>query len=462
MSDFNPRIFREYDVRGVVGTDLTPELAEALGKAYGSFIVRAGGKQVALGRDCRLHSDGLADAFASGLLSTGLNAIRVGVVPSPMVYFAVHHLDLDGGVQITGSHNPAEYNGFKMMTGKSSLWGPDIQTLRKSIDASDFVVSENGPGTLTDQAVEDAYIDDVAGRISLGDRKLNVVIDAGNGTGGPISMALMKRLGVQATGLCIPMDGHFPTHHPDPAVEENIAELRARVVADGADMGIAYDGDADRIGVVDERGEVMWGDKLMIVLSRALLVEEPGAAIVGEVKCSKTLYDDIAKHGGRPIMSKVGHSIIKARMKKEGALLAGEMSGHIFYAQRWYGFDDAVYATARLLEIVSRQDKPLSELLDGVPETTATPEIRRDVDPEYKFPLVEAALKHFKAQTDVKQVVDIDGARVEWEDGWGLIRASNTQPVLVLRAEANTPERCQEIRARLETFLASQPGGAGT
>ncbi len=451
MSVVNPHIFRKYDVRGIVDEDLTEPFARLLGQAYGTFIVRAGGSTVALGRDCRLHSERLAAAFENGVASTGLEVVRVGVVPSPLLYFAVHYLDLDGGVQITGSHNPPEYNGFKMMTGKHSLWGQDIQRLRGLIEGDDF---EDGVGALVDHGIEDAYVDDVVGRIALGDRKLRIVVDGGNGTGGPVCMRVLERLGVAATGLYIPMDGHFPNHHPDPTVEANIAELKERVVAQGADFGVAFDGDADRIGVIDERGQVMWGDKLLIVLARALLAEEPGAAIVGEVKCSKTLYDAISAAGGRPIMSKVGHSIIKTRMKKEGALLAGEMSGHIFYAHNWYGFDDAVYATARLLEIVSRQRGPLSGLLSGVAETSVTPEIRLDVDEEAKFGLVQAALTHFRAEPDVQEVVDIDGARVEFEDGWGLIRASNTQPVLVLRAEAATEARRDAIRERLEGFLA--------
>jgi len=452
VSTINRRIFRQYDVRGIVDKDLTEPFANLLGRAYGTFMVREGASTVALGRDCRLHSERLATAFADGVASTGLEVVRVGVVPSPLLYFSVHHLDLDGGVQITGSHNPPEYNGFKMMKGKGSLWGPDIQVLADLIEADDFVTDEGG--ALVDHAIEDAYVDDVAGRISLGERRLKVVVDGGNGTGGPGCMRLLERLGIEATGLYIPMDGHFPNHHPDPTVEANIAELKTRVVADGADLGVAFDGDADRIGVIDERGEVMWGDKLLIVLARALLKDHPGASVVGEVKCSKTLYDAIAEAGGKPIMSKVGHSIIKTRMKKEGALLAGEMSGHIFYAQNWYGFDDAVYAAMRLLEILSRHDGPLSSLLAGVPETSVTPEIRLDVDEDAKFALVDKALAHFKAEPDVQNVVDIDGARVEFEDGWGLIRASNTQPVLVLRAEATTEARRDAIRERLEAFLA--------
>jgi phosphomannomutase/phosphoglucomutase len=446
----NVAIFRAYDVRGVADEDLTDDVARDLGRAFGSEILVDGGRRVSLGRDCRTHGDRLRAAFLEGLLSTGVDVVDVGVVASPLLYFSVFHRDMDGGVQITGSHNPPDYNGFKMMSGKRSLHGERIQILRRRIEERRF---SEGEGTLSEAPIFSEYVDYVADVLSLGPRALKVVVDGGNGTGGPPAVALLERLGVDCVPMYIEMDGAFPNHHPDPTVEENLRPLKDRVIAEGADLGVAYDGDADRIGVVDERGEVLWGDRLMIVLSRALLVEEPGAAIVSEVKCSRTLFDDITARGGRAIMGKVGHSIIKERMREENALLGGEMSGHIFYRHRWFGFDDAVYTTGRLLEILSRETGPLSSLLDGVPVTHVTPEIRLDCPDDVKFGVVDEAIAHFRGE---HRVVDIDGARVDFPGGWGLIRASNTQPVIVLRAEAETAEGLQQIRETLEGFVASR------
>jgi phosphomannomutase/phosphoglucomutase len=445
----NPQIFRAYDVRGVADVDLTDAFARDLARAFGTVIRRAGGTRVCLGRDCRTHGPRLHQAFLDGLLSTGLEVLDVGVVPSPLLYFAVFHHDTDGGVQITGSHNPAEYNGFKMMHGKSSLHGEQVQDLRRLIEAQDFV---SGRGAVREAPVFDAYVERVASDIRLPGRRLRVVVDGGNGTGGPIATRLLERLGVDVIPMYIDMDGRFPNHHPDPTVEENLVELIARVRSEGADCGVAYDGDADRIGVVDDRGEILWGDRLMILLSRAILRVCPGAAIVSEVKCSATLFDDITARGGRAIMAPVGHSIIKQRMKDEGAELGGEMSGHIFFKHRWMGFDDAVYTTARLLEILAEAGAPLSALLSDVPVTHVTPEIRLDASDDTKFALVDAAAAHFGA---LHPVVDIDGARIDFGDGWGLIRASNTQPVIVLRAEADTAAALGRIRATLEAFVAN-------
>lgn len=446
----NPQIFRAYDIRGIADRDLTDEVATAVGRAYGTFIRRMGGRRVALARDCRISSERLFKAVSQAILSTGVDVVDVGIGPSPLLYWSVFHLDTDGGLQITGSHNPGDQNGFKMMAGKRTLHGDDIVTLKGFIDAGAFEV---GSGQLSHADIGPAYVRDVVSRLSFGSRRLKVAIDGGNGTGGPIAMALMKALGahVDAHGLFIPMDGRFPNHHPDPTVEENLADLRRTVLEDGFDLGIAYDGDGDRIGVLDDKGEVLWGDRLMILLSRALLLANPGATIVGEVKCSQTLFADIARHGGRPVMGAVGHSIIKDRMKAEGALLAGEMSGHIFYAERWYGFDDAIYVTARLLEILSHSDMPLSALLADVPKTFVTPELRLDCDDHTKFDVVAKATAHYGAKYPV---VTIDGARIDFGDGWGLIRASNTQPVIVLRAEAESEAALARIRAELEGFVA--------
>jgi phosphomannomutase/phosphoglucomutase len=445
----NPAIFRAYDIRGDAQRDLTDELAEGVGRAYGSVLREDGGRRIALGRDCRVHSPRLHAALIRGLLATGVEVEDVGVVPSPLLYFAVFHRDLDGGIQITGSHNPPADNGFKMMMGKSSLHGDAVQEIRRRVESG---VPDAPGGELVDRPIQDAYVDYVAENISLESRPIRLVVDGGNGVGGPTAMALLGRLGVEVDPLYMDMDGTFPNHHPDPTVEENLADLIARVRATGADLGVAYDGDADRIGVVDEKGTIIWGDRLMILLSRAVLAEVPGAAIVSEVKCSRTLFEDIAEHGGRPIMSQVGHSIIKERMKEEDALLGGEMSGHIFFRHRWFGFDDAIYTTGRLLEILSRTDRSLSDLLSDVPTTHVTPELRLPCPDELKFDLVERAVAHYKASYDV---IDIDGARVNFADGWGLIRASNTGPVIVLRAEADSAASLARIRADLEGFVAT-------
>ena len=443
----NPNVFRANDIRGVAATDLTSEFVTLLGRAYGSHVSSVGGTKVCVGRDCRLHGPRLRDAFIDGILQTGVDVIDVGVVPSPLLYFAVFHLNTDGGVEITGSHNPREFNGFKMMLGKSSMHGESITKLKGRIERQDFIVGE---GHLSHQSIDEDYVKLAAENLHVGPRKLKIVVDGGNGAGGPTAMAVLDALGVETVPMYVEMDGRFPNHHPDPTVVENLQELIATVREEGADLGVAYDGDGDRLGIVDERGEIIWGDRLMILLSRDLLRECPGAAIVAEVKCSKTLFEDIADHGGRPIMSAVGHSLIKARMIKEDALLGGEMSGHIFFKHRWYGFDDAVYATCRLLEILSRDDRPLSEHLSNVPKTHVTPEIRLACPDHLKFDLVEEARAHYRT---THRVVEIDGARIDFEDGWGLIRASNTQPVIVLRTEGGSADARDAIRDELLAFV---------
>jgi len=443
----NPSVFRANDIRGIADTDLTSEFVTLLGRAYGSHVVSVGGTKVCVGRDCRLHGPRLRDAFIDGILQTGLDVVDVGVVPSPLLYFAVFHLDTDGGVQITGSHNPSEFNGFKMMLGKSSMHGEAITKLKDRIERHDFIIGE---GQLSQQGIDEDYVRLAEENLHVGPRKLKVVVDGGNGAGGPTAMAVLGALGIETVPLYIDMDGRFPNHHPDPTVVENLQDLIATVKEVGADLGVAYDGDGDRLGIVDERGEIIWGDRLMILLSRDLLRQCPGSAIVAEVKCSKTLFEDIADHGGRPIMSAVGHSLIKARMIKEDALLGGEMSGHIFFKHRWYGFDDAVYATCRLLEILGRDDRPLSEHLSDVPQTHVTPEIRLACPDDLKFDLVEEARAHYRA---THRVVEIDGARIDFEDGWGLIRASNTQPVIVLRTEGGSAHARDTIRDELVAFV---------
>lgn len=442
-------IFREYDIRGIVETELTRDFARHLGAAIGTFVKRGGGSRVVVGQDCRESGGWLGKSIIEGLLSTGCDALDIGTVATPVGYWAIQHLGADGGVQITGSHNPPEYNGFKLTLLGQSLHGSDIQKLKKMVESEDYV---RGTGQAHKRPILNVYIDELAKNLHKPKRKLKVIVDAGNGTGGISAVPLYTKLGYEVIPMYCEMDGTFPNHHPDPTVEENIAELKRRVREEKADIGLAFDGDADRVGVIDSDGEVVWGDKLMILLSRAVLKESPGATIIGEVKCSKLLYDDITAHGGRAIMWRTGHSLIKSKMKEEHAELAGEMSGHIFFKHRYYGFDDGVYAGGRLLEILSDGTQSLKERLSDVPKTFTTPEIRFDCPDAIKFELVKRAIAFFKKGADQGQyrVIDIDGARVEWSDGWGLVRCSNTTPLLVLRFEATSQARLDVIQALFE------------
>lgn len=445
----NPRVFREYDIRGNADRDLSDELAHALGKAIGTHLVNHGGKTLALGRDPRTHSPRLHAALTAGLQTTGVQIIDVGMVPTPMLYFAVFHLDTDGGVQITGSHNPPEDNGFKILRGKSTIHGAEIQALRKLVETGDFVVQASEP--VRNQSVTEAYTQIVKERTRIGARRMKVVVDAGNGAGG-IAGPVLRNLGFDVTELYCEPDGRFPNHHPDPTIEANVEDLKKKVAEVGAEVGIALDGDADRLGVVDSRGRMVWGDQLMILFARAILVEEPGASFVAEVKCSKSLYDEIERAGGRAIMWKVGHSLIKEKMKQEKAQLAGEMSGHIFFQHRYFGFDDAIYSAARLLEILSSSDMTLAEHVDTLPQMFNTPELRHELPDEIKFEVVKRAVARFSGEFEVN---DIDGARITWPNGggWALVRASNTQAALVLRFEAPSNERLQHLRAFVEGEL---------
>jgi phosphomannomutase/phosphoglucomutase len=445
----NSHIFREYDIRGLVDTDLTDEVVALLGRGLGTVIRRKGGQSVAVGRDCRESSPRFRDALCEGLNSTGLDVLDVGVVPTPLTYFAANTLPVDGLAMITGSHNPPEYNGFKVGHGKTTLHGHEIQALRQLIEARDFETGRRGRVTPFD--IVTPYCHFIRQTVHMG-RGMKVVIDAGNGTGGEVAVPLFTSMGFDVVPLFCEMDARFPNHHPDPTVLDNLQDLVAAVRQHKAEVGIAYDGDADRIGVIDDTGAVLWGDQLMILFARSVLAEVPGSAIVGEVKCSASLYEDIARRGGKPIMWKAGHSLIKAKMKETDAQLAGEMSGHIFFKHRYFGFDDAVYSTARLLEILTHADRPLSKLLADVPKTYASPEIRFDVPEEKKFALVRRATELLR--TDGHDIIDVDGVRVTFADGWGLIRASNTQPLLVLRFEARTQKRLAEIQKLIESTVA--------
>lgn len=451
----NRNIFREYDVRGIVEKDLTGEVVEALGKAFGTTVRRNGGEKVSVGMDARTSSPTLFESLSRGITSTGVDVMNIGLVPTPLMYYSIFHLKTDGGVMITGSHNPPEFNGFKLNLGTDSIHGAGIQTLADLIEKEDY---ETGDGVATDIDVIEDYIAMVKEKVKL-ERKLKIVIDAGNGCGGLFAPRLMRELGCDVTELFCEVDGTFPNHHPDPTVPANLKDIIAKVGETGAEAGFAYDGDADRIGVVDEKGEILFGDQLLMIFARDILKRKPGAAIVYDVKCSQNLEDDIKKHGGRPVINPTGHSLIKTRLKKENAELAGEMSAHIFFKDGYYGYDDAIFATARFARIMSESGAKVSELLAGVPKVYNTPEIRVDCPDDVKFELIKDITAWFKDQG--LKVVDIDGARVVLEDGWGLIRASNTQPVLVLRFEAKSEKRLEEIKEMFYEKLASYPSQKG-
>ena len=436
----NPQIFREYDIRGIVGTDLTPASVTSIGKAIGTYIRRGNGKKMILGRDVRSSSVEFCNILSKALNSTGCNVIDIGMVPTPVLYFALHHFNADGGVMITGSHNPPEFNGFKISQGFHSLYGEKVQELKGLIEVNDFEV---GTGTTQQQPVLAEYMEKICSILEI-PRKIKVVVDGGNGCFGIVGPDLLKKLGQTPIELFSEPDGTFPNHHPDPTVSEHLTDLIEKVRLENAELGIGFDGDADRIGVVDEKGNILWGDQLLTIFARDILSRNPGATIVGEVKCSQNLYKDIKKHGGVPVMAAAGHSLIKNKMRETGALLAGEMSGHICFADNYYGFDDAIFAACRVLQIVAQSNKKVSEMLADLPETAYTPEIRIDCPDDQKFKIVRELTEIFREKYEV---IDIDGVRVNFDDGWALIRASNTQPVLVLRLEAVTKERLKELVA---------------
>lgn len=442
----NPKVFREYDVRGVVGQDLNDDFVATLGQAIGTYSVSRGVKTMTVGRDCRISSEAYRDAMIRGLLSTGIRVIDIGMCATPMLYFSIRHFHTDGGVMITGSHNPPEFNGFKVCVGPDTIYGDDIQELRRIMEKGVYLA---GTGSSETKDISRPYEEFISDHVRIKEG-LKIAVDAGNGVGGLFALPIFERFGCKVTPLFCDVDGRFPNHFPDPTIPENLKELIALVKSSHSDVGIAFDGDADRIGVVTDRGDVLYGDEILLFFSRYILRDNPGAAIIGEVKCSQKLFDDIEHHGGRPIMWKAGHSLIKGKMKEEKALLAGEMSGHMFFADRYFGFDDAIYASARLLEILSLTGTRLSEILSDVPKTFSTPEIRLDCSDSVKFEVVEELKRYFRSKY---KIIDIDGVRIPFDDGWGLVRASNTQPVLVLRFEARTEKRLQEIRALIETTL---------
>jgi phosphomannomutase/phosphoglucomutase len=451
-----PTIFREYDIRGVADVELLDDDVADLGRAIGTALIRKGAKSCSLGRDCRLSSDRLHDVLLNGLLSTGLEILDLGIVPTPLLYYSVFHLETGGGVMITGSHNAAEYNGFKIMRGGSTIHGEEIQELYRLIEKQDFEV---GLPVVKSVDIVEKYCEEIAGQFDFA-RRVKVVFDAGNGVAGPVMHLLLEKLNVDAVELFFDMDGTFPNHHPDPTMPENLEALIAAVGRHDAELGIAFDGDSDRIGAVDERGKVVYGDQLMIIYSREILSRKPGAAVIGEVKCSQSMYDDIRKNGGRGIMWKTGHSLIKAKMKEEHAELAGEMSGHMFFADRYYGFDDALYAACRLIEIVAKSGEALSWQVADLAETFSTPELRVDCGDDVKFDVVKRVRAHFEP---LYETLAVDGVRINFPKGWGLVRASNTQPALVMRFEAETAALLEIYRAEVEGVVreagGSEPSG---
>jgi len=451
MKNFPHHTFREYDIRGIVGTEITDDIAYRLGLAYAVLLPDSETRPVIIGRDVRLSGPSLMAAVIEGVRDGGRDVMDIGMGPTPLAYYGVFHLDGAGCIQITASHNPSNYNGFKMMRDRDSLHGEDIQRIKSMILSPPAKAPQRGK--TTEAHIHGDYKAFVTSDCTLA-RPLKVVIDAGNGPSGVIAAPVYRALGCEVIELYCEPDGTFPNHHPDPTVKENMRDISRSVVQNGADLGIAYDGDGDRIGVVDEQGRIIYGDMLLLLLSRHLLKQHPGATIISEVKCSQHMYDDIAAHGGNPVMWRTGHSLIKAKMKETGALLAGEMSGHMFFADRFFGFDDAVYAGARIMQAVASQNGPLSEMLADVPASVTTPEIRVDCPDDRKFDLVEEAKMHFAAQG--YKFIDVDGMRLEFNDGWALLRASNTQPALVLRFEAPDGKRLTEMRDLVEGWLDSQ------
>ncbi|ATX81681.1 phosphomannomutase [Mariprofundus ferrinatatus] len=445
---FPHHIFREYDIRGIAGSDVDETFAYSLGMAFAAMLPEDESRPVIVGRDVRLSGPALQASLIRGLTDAGVDVLDVGIVPTPLAYYAVFQLDAAGSVQVTASHNPSDYNGFKMMIGKSSLHGDDIQHLKQLMLERHPAASVQG--SCKAHAIVESYIEFVAADCPLA-YPLKVVIDAGNGPSGVIAAPLYRRLGCEVIELYCEPDGSFPNHHPDPTIAANLKDLADTVVREKADLGIAFDGDGDRIGIVDAHGDIVWSDMLLLLLSRHLLKSHPGAVIISEVKSSQHMYDGIVEAGGNPVMWRTGHSPIKAKMKETGALLAGEMSGHIFFADRFFGFDDAAYAGARVMQMLTESRAGFPELLTGIPESVSTPEIRVPCSDATKFALVEEAIAHFTGED--YDIVNIDGMRIQFDDGWGLLRASNTQPALVMRFEAPNDRRLQEMRSLIEDWL---------
>jgi len=442
----NPEIYREYDIRGVIGEDITEDEFITMGRGFGTYFRGLGKKRILIARDCRLTSPVISEEVTEGLISTGCDVLDGGICPTPTFYFGVRHLEADGGLMITASHNPPQYNGFKICKGYDTIYGEEIQRVRGIIEEGGFPEAK---GTYGQEEIIEPYVERIMKDVTVMPG-IKVAFDAGNGTGGPIGVRILKSLGCDLHPLYCEMDGTFPNHEPDPTVPDNLKDLVEEVTTHSLLLGIGVDGDADRIGAVDSAGDIVFGDMLLLLFARDVLADHPGASVISEVKSSDRLYKDIEAHGGKAIMWKTGHSLIKNKMKEIKAVLAGEMSGHMFFADRYYGYDDAIYASCRLLEILSKSGKSISELLGDVPRSYTTPEIRVECPDAEKFELVDRIREEFRARY---AIIDVDGVRIVFEDGWGLVRASNTQPALVLRFEARSKERLAEIRTLVEEAL---------
>ncbi|MBI2972878.1 MAG: phosphomannomutase/phosphoglucomutase [Armatimonadetes bacterium] len=451
FAQITPTIFREYDIRGLVGREITVETSGAIARAYAAYLRERGERRVVVGRDLRESSPQIRDAVVQALVESGCDVTDIGTVITPVFYFARVHLGIDGGVMITASHNPPEFNGFKLAHGFGTIYGSEIQEIRRIAASREFV---SGRGRMAEQDVDAAYRAMLKEKIRLGPRRLRAVVDCGNGTASLMAPDALEDLGVEVVRLYCDPDPRFPNHHPDPVQPENLRDLIATVRRERADVGLGFDGDGDRIGVIDDQGTIIWGDLLMVLFWREILPKHPGTIGIVEVKCSQVLYDEIARGGGKPIFYRTGHSLIKAKMKEVGAVFTGEMSGHMFFADEYYGYDDAVYAAGRLLRILSHSDRPLSALLADLPRYPVTPEVRVDCPDERKFDVVRALTEQFRKRYEV---IDVDGARVLFADGWGLVRASNTQPALVVRAEGKTPDALASIKRTLEEALSKFP-----
>ena len=450
-------VFREYDIRGVADRDLSDEFVTKIGRGLAQMLAPEGSaSRLVVARDCRLSSPRLFEALLTGLVDGGVEVIDIGVGPTPLMYFGVHHLEADGGIMVTGSHNPSPDNGFKIMRGRASFFGEDLQKLRALIEGGDFEAKRRG--SIQTVPIEEEYVHELRDSIEIEDPTIAVAVDAGNGAAGPIGLRALRACGLDPVPLFCEMDGSFPNHHPDPTVVANLDALIEAVRGANAAIGIAWDGDGDRLGVVDRDGEIVWGDRLLALFARDILRDRPGATVLGEVKCSQSLFSDVAKHGGRPIMWKTGHSLIKTKMKEEKALLAGEMSGHFFFADRYFGFDDGIYAALRLIEILSREKRTLGELLADLPRGCSTPELRIDCPDDQKGAIVEKVRERLRGRGELSE---IDGVRITYDDGaWALVRASNTGPVIVLRFEAPSEERLEQIRGEVEAVIAEARGDA--
>lgn len=446
----NPEIFRSYDIRGIVGKDIDGDVAEKLGKSFGSYVQELNENTVIVGNDNRESSDMLRERLIKGLTESGVNVINIGLATTPMVYYARKLFDIGPAIQITASHNPGEYNGFKMCIKKEeeSIYGDKIQEIREYTEKENF---KSGFGKVVEENILDRYVDQIAEKVKLGNRQLKVVVDAGNGTASIIAEKLLKKLGTEVVPLYCDLDPKFPNHHPDPSVPENLKDLSKKVIEEKADIGIGYDGDGDRIGVVDENGNMIFGDLYMLIIWRDIISKFPGAPALVEVKCSQSLWDELEKIGAKPEFIRTGNPYIKAAMRAKNVPFSGEMSGHIFFRDEYYGFDDAAYAAARILRILSNTEKKTSELLEGINKYIATPEITKKVEDSTKFKIIEKAVNYFKEKG--YNVIDVDGARVVFENGWGLIRASNTSPKITIRYEAKNEEELAKIQEKFEECL---------